>query len=93
MNSVPDRVLGIVELDSYPAPRFKDTETFPEATLHEVLVLHQSLSLYAIYDGFWLVIGENPGPGLAKEIQLGVHQVTAERRIGEDIVYTVVRKR
>ena len=76
--------------DGNPAAGPEDAAILLEAALHQALIFGQSLLLKAIDDGFRRSVGQHAVPGLDQEVQIGVVDVLAERRIGEDIVDGVV---
>ena len=86
----PDRVAGVVEDDRDPAPRLEHPPVLLEAALHQALVLGQPFALEAVDDGLRRRVGQHPVPGFDQEVEVGVVDVLAEGRIGEDVVDRVV---
>ena len=90
LNRGPDGVPGVVEDHRDPAARLEDALILLEAPLHQALILGQTLLLEAVDDGLGRCIGQHSVPGLDQEIEIGVVDVLAERRVGEDVVHRVV---
>ncbi len=90
---VPDGVAGVVENDGHPAPRLEHPAIFPEASPHEILVFGQAFLFEPVHDGFGRGVGYDAMPRLHQKVQIGVVDVFAERRVGEDVVYGSVGKR
>ncbi|MNL29570.1 hypothetical protein D3C87_1512550 [compost metagenome] len=93
MNGVPHRCLAIRKHHRHPAARFQHAVVFGEAALHQVLVVGQRLVLELVDDGFGFGVGGDAVPGLDQKVQVGVVDVFAERRVGEDVVNGAVRQR
>ena len=81
-----------MEHHGHPAAGLEHAVVFLEAPLHQMLVLGQALLLELVDDGFGRGVGEDPMPGLHQEVQVGVVDVLAEGRVGEDVVDGIVGK-
>ena len=90
LNRRPDSVPGVVEDHRDPTPRLENTLILLEAPLHQALVFGQTLLLESVDDGLGRRVGQHSMPGLDQEVEIGVVDVLAERRVGEDVVHRVV---
>ena len=90
LNRRPDGVLRVVEDHRHPAARLEDPLILLEASLHQALIVEQTLLLEAVDDGLGRRIGQHPVPGLDEEVEVRVVDVLAERRVGEYVVHRVV---
>ena len=90
LNRRPDGVPGVVEDHRDPAPRLENTLILLEAPLHQALVFGQTFLLESVDDGLGRCVGQHAVPGFDQEIEIGVVDVLAERRVGEDVVHRVV---
>ena len=76
----------------HPASRLEDPAVFVETALHQALVFGESLFLEFVDDRLGRGVGDYLVPRFDKKVQVGVEDVLAEGRIGEDVVDRIVRE-
>ena len=52
LNSVPNRIMAVVELDGHPAPRLEPLVVAGESLVHQLLVIAQGLAFGLVDDCF-----------------------------------------
>lgn len=91
LDGVPDGALGVVENDRDPPTGLQDAAVRLEASLHQALIVGDSLALRPVDDGLCLAAGADAVPGFDQVVEVGVEYVFAKRRISEHVVDGIVR--
>ena len=91
LNSSPNRVLAIMELNSDPSIWFKHSVILDKALFHECLILWQPFALSTIHDSFTSVISDYSKPRFPKVAKFRVIEIATKGRISKNIVHGIIR--
>ena len=90
LHRAPDRVVAVVELHRHPPARLERGVVAAEAGAHQLLIVGQGLAFRLVDDRLGAAVGAHAVPGFQQVVQVGVVDVFAEGRVGEDVVNAVV---